>query len=153
MTTTQNYPFPLRKLALIISNEKYTAERNRLNYSKSNAEKLGGLLKKHSFKVTIHNDLDSNMMTPIKKFCDKRRDGDLILFYYSGHACALNNKNYLIPVDDSNIEDDTTIELKGIIVENILQRLTEGHSLYGTVAILDCCKSYNLENRSILRRT
>lgn len=152
MTAAENYPYPLRKLALIISNANYSATHNELNHSNINAERMSVLLNRICFDVHEYKDLDSNMMRTIQSFCDDIKDGDLILFYYSGHGCRVRRKSYFIPVDDDNITSEIDIQDKGIQVKHILQRLTEGHSLYGTVAILDCCKPYKLGDQSIASR-
>ncbi|CAF3256240.1 unnamed protein product [Rotaria socialis] len=146
MAAAQITAFPRRKLALIIGNDNYSKTYNKLNGSVKNAKKIRNLLKQIAFDVTIHTNIDANMMELIQNFCEQIDNGDLVLFYYSGHGCQVNGENYLIPIDDSNIEAETDVEDIGILVKNILKRLIEKNPSYATIAIFDCCVPYNLQN-------
>ncbi|CAF5207624.1 unnamed protein product, partial [Rotaria magnacalcarata] len=104
MAAAQITAFPRRKLALIIGNDNYSTTYNKLDDSVKNAKNMRNLLKQIAFDVTMHTNIDANMMELIKKFCEQIDNGDLVLFYFSGHGCQVNGENYLIPIDDSKIE-------------------------------------------------
>lgn len=135
-----------QKLALIIANDNYSESYNILNQSCNNADDLSTLLKTSNFRVTKSCNLNKQEMTTcIIDFARNVHDGDLVLFYYSGHACHLNTKNYLIPVD-VQIESDRDIEDFTVNIERQLERLTSKNSSSLTMFILDCCKPYLLKN-------
>ena len=74
------------------------------------------------------------------------------LFYFSGHGCHSNGKNYLIPVDDAKIETERDLEELSVSVEGIVERLVHGRQSYATILILDCCILYRLKRTSISTR-
>ena len=134
-----------RKLALIIGNDGYSQSCNRLNQSRNNAKDLSNLLKTINFEVTRRNDLNKqDMTTNIIDFSKTVHDGDLVLFYFSGHACDANGKNYFIPVDVT-IESDRDIEDFSVHIERQLERLVNRNTSGLTILIVDCYKSYLLE--------
>ncbi|CAF1987075.1 unnamed protein product [Rotaria magnacalcarata] len=145
MRTAQKNSSLRRKLALIIGNENYSALHNRLNHSINNARDLNELLKKIDFDVTMYIDADSNMMLKIQRFSKRISNGDLVLFYFSGHGYEVSGKNYLIPVDDTKIKTDIDVEDIGINLQSVLERLIERNSSYVTILILDCCSLYWLK--------
>ncbi|CAF3308741.1 unnamed protein product, partial [Rotaria sp. Silwood2] len=49
------------------------------------------------------------MIGPIQDFCKKLIPNDLVLFYFSGHGYHFDGKNYLIPIKDADMEDETDI--------------------------------------------
>ncbi|CAF3427295.1 unnamed protein product [Rotaria socialis] len=145
MKTDQKNSSPRRKLALIIGNDNYNVLHNKLNHSINNARDLSDVLKKIDFDVTMHIDVDSEMMVTIKSFSKTINDGDIILFYFSGHGYEVSGKNYLIPVDDTRIKTDIDVEDIGISVQSIVERLIERNSSYVTIFIFDCCPPYWLK--------
>lgn len=137
------------KRALVLGNGKYTLERNRLGQTKSNCNDMKKALEEIGFGVKTAFDLSKlDMIDTLQKFTETIHDGDLVLFYYFGHACHVNGKNVLVPVDDSKIgknedllESDFAIDL-GRQVE-MLKKATPS---YTVVCILDCCEPYFLSN-------
>ncbi|CAF2154580.1 unnamed protein product [Rotaria magnacalcarata] len=138
-----------RKLALIISNGNYRKESNKLSQSINNANDLRDSLKKINFDVKTANNLTKKEMTSqIIDFSELIKNGDLVLFYFCGHGCQLNGKNYLIPVDDATIQTDRDVEDFAVNVERTITRLLGRNSSYATIFILDCCVPYTLVNPS-----
>jgi uncharacterized caspase-like protein len=146
MATSNKNPTPRRKLALIIGNNNYSRPSNRLNQSINNANDLNDLLKSINFNVTMYTDGNAEMMLKITNFAKTIKDGDLVLFYFSGHGYQVKDKNYLIPVDDAEIESDKDVEDIAINVERTFERLVERNPSYVTIFILDCCRPYLLKN-------
>ena len=138
-----------RKLALIIGNDNYHRSSNKLQNSVKAAEELRDLLEKMDFTVVLKTNTSngSQMMSEVKDFNDtcKIQDGDLILFYYSGHGFQFENKNYLIPVNDSIIDSDGDGKDVGTDAARILERLRENKPRSAIIFILDCCRSYMLQ--------
>jgi uncharacterized caspase-like protein len=86
-------------------------------------------------------------MEEVKNFANTIKPRDLVLFFFSGHGCRVNNQNYLIPIEDSRIETDEDVEQLGTSVKRILDRLIE-KKLYAVISILDCCRPYWLKSSS-----
>lgn len=134
-----------KKLALIVGNDTYNSSDNGLKHSVNNANDLCDSLEKINFTVTIQKNPKEEMMNLIKNFAETVKDGDSVLFYYSGHACHANTENYLIPINDSSIETDVDIPDYGCSVKNTLDRLVERKPSY-IIFILDCCRPYRLNS-------
>ncbi|CAF4578689.1 unnamed protein product [Rotaria socialis] len=149
MAVSKEHPSIHRKLALIIGNDNYRKPYNRLNHSNNNVNDLSNVLKTINFDVTRVCDSNKRQLTTaIIDFAKTIKDGDLVLFYFSGHACQAIKKNYIIPIDDNKIENETDIEDFSVNIERTLERLVEINPSYLTVFILDCCKPYLMENAS-----
>jgi uncharacterized caspase-like protein len=138
-----------RKLALIIGNGDYHRTENRLSNSVNNAKELSGLLKTIDFHVkTVCNLTKHQMVTEIIDFARMVDNRDLILFYFAGHSHSIEDRNYLMPVDDDKIETNRDVEDFAINVELILSRLVKRNQSSVTILILDCCRSYVLKGVS-----
>lgn len=137
-----------RKLALVIGNDSYHAPSNRLNHSINNANSLRAALKKMSFDVEMHVNTSTQLMELVKNFARRIEDGDLVLFYFSGHGRQVNGTNFIIPIGDASIETDMEIEDIGCNVNHVLDRLVENNPSYVTILILDCCVPYRLTDSS-----
>jgi uncharacterized caspase-like protein len=134
---------PRRKFALIIGNNNYSRPENRLYHCITDADDLGTKLKTINFKVNIYHDLTLiDMFTTINEFLHKIVDADLVLFYFSGHGCQVDGKNYLIPVNDAQIVTDVDVKSLAVGVEYIIKKLTELNPSNVTVFLLNCCQNY-----------
>ncbi|UJR12444.1 hypothetical protein I4U23_016620 [Adineta vaga] len=144
-----------QKLALIIGNGNYRRPNNQLSQSIINAIELSTILKRIDFKITLYIDVRTTeeVFENVKRFAENIKDGDLVLFYYSGHANQVNNQNYLIPIYDDRIYTDTDVQDIGCNFDRIFDRLVEKPSSHITVCILDCCRPYwrigTLESRGV----
>ena len=113
-----------------------------MNRSVNNAHDVRDLLKKIDFNVTLYTDIGKCMLHKVVDFIKTIKDGDCVLFYFSGHAEELHEENYLISVDDDVIGTDTAIADIGVSVERIVRSLTHRNYSNATVFILDCYKPY-----------
>ncbi len=50
--------------------------------------------------------------------------GDFVFFFYAGHAIQWEDQNYLIPCDDTNIQDTYDLKYRAINVQRFLERLS-----------------------------
>jgi uncharacterized caspase-like protein len=101
------------------------------------------VLEKIKFKVTIERDLtDEKMVSAIHSFFRTIHDGDLVLFYFSGHGYQVGAENYLMPIDDTKIETEEDVESFGTPVEHTIKRFAKKNPSYVTIFILDCCRVY-----------
>lgn len=138
-----------RKLALIIANDEYQQQANRLSDCVNNARELGKKLKAINFNVQAVYNLRSHQMTEaIIDFSRTIRDGDLVFFYFSGHGYQVDKNNYMMAVDDDRIEKNRDVEDFGTNVDNMFSRLAKKNPSYVTVFILDCCRPYTLASKS-----
>lgn len=131
-----------KKRALIIGNDDYEQQPNKLRYSVDNARKLYYLLNDIGFTVTPHFNTNQEMMDKITDFASTINDGDLVFFYFCGHGCQVDGKNYLIPVDDNRIACDDDVSFIGVSAESVLRRLVEKNKSNVTIYILDCGSTY-----------
>ena len=139
-----------RKVALIIGNDNYSRSKNKLKHSAKNAKTLSNLLQTINFNVSethtnIERDGETNVI--LRNFAGTIEDGDLILFYYSGHGYHIENKDYLIPVDDKQIENDSDVVDFSVNLEHALQLLAEKNRSCVTIFILDCSTPYCLKKK------
>ena len=137
-----------RKVALVIGNDDYQRPENKLCVARSNARRVADALETIHFDVTQHADCAKDMMHAIKDFGNEIQDGDLVLFYFCGHGCHIDGKNYLIPAEDGLIETKRDVIDLASSVDSILLRFGKPNSSYATVMILDCFRSYMLHEAS-----
>ncbi|UJR16916.1 hypothetical protein I4U23_003814 [Adineta vaga] len=132
-----------RKLALVIGNGDYSLRENRLDYSRKNAQSIANLLEQLGFDVKLAHDLPKHELTTcIIDFSKKIEDGDLVVFYFCGHACYSNGDNYLIPVCDNQIVAQDDMKDFANKYEHMVSRILEKNESYVTILIFDCAKSY-----------
>lgn len=131
------------KRALVIGNNDYHRPENRLINCINDANGLTRELNKFNFEVTIKHNLDNvEMRNVINNFASAIADGDLVIFYFSGHGYQVHGKNYLIPVDDTKINTDNDVQDRAYDVNRLLEQLSNRNSLHVTLFILDCCRKY-----------
>lgn len=141
-----------RKLALIIGNEKYQSD-NKLRYSFNNANDLSNALRSINFNITtVHDASQQDIMNNVIDFRNKINNGDLVLFYFSGHVYQVNNKKYLLPTNDSSIEEEGDVEEIASDFERIVRQLVEKNPSYTTIFILDYFSPYKLLNEQGAKR-
>jgi uncharacterized caspase-like protein len=100
-----------RKLALVIGNQNYNRSENELRHSINDADDLSAMLRSIKFRIKTAYDLTKpQMVAIISSFSKTIVDGDLVLFYFSGHGYQINGRNYLMHVDDDSIETDEDVE-------------------------------------------
>ncbi|UJR32716.1 hypothetical protein I4U23_020175 [Adineta vaga] len=140
----------LRRLALLIGNDNYEQEQNKLNQSIKNATDLEQSLEKIKFKSTAHYDVAKHetMLENIITFTKTIQDGDLILFFFSGHSCQIDGTNYLINTGDDRISSGEDVAAFGTPLDRVIGRLRDTEASYMLVMILDCCRQYRIKNES-----
>ena len=147
-------PGDIQKHALIIGNEQYSVRENRLTNSVKYAKELNNTLEEINFNTKLYENVtqEDKIMQHVKNFTKEFMNGDIVLFYYSGQAQQLNNINYLILINDREINSEEDIQTFGINIQRILDRLTEDKPTSVFVFILDCCRPYIISNRSVQSR-
>ena len=141
-----------RKIALLIGNNDYNWSKNKLPYAINNVDDLSNKLEDINFNIRRCENLDhSGIDTEIKKFAEEINDGDLVLFYFSGHACHVRDRNYLIPINDDGIESEREVPRFGINVDQTINRLMGSKQSYVTIVIIDCGESYQFRTVSVCK--
>jgi hypothetical protein len=137
---------PCQKRALIIGNDNYGRQCSKLQHSCNNANDLSLSLSTINFNARTFHDLNKQkMQTIIIEFSKTIQDGDVVLFYFSGHAYHVNQKNYLIPIDDTYIEFEKDLDDFAINFERQIARLVNQNPSGLTILIVDCDRAYSIK--------
>lgn len=139
-------PDLIEKRALIISNKNYSRKQNRLTDSNGTIDQLETKLKNIHFNVTYHKDLvnEEVTMNAVIAFARTVKNGDVVLCYLDGHAMEVNENNYFISINDTRIQCYTDIEVYGVYLKRIIDRLTENKPQSIFILIFDSCRSFTL---------
>jgi uncharacterized caspase-like protein len=119
----KNPPSP-EKFALIIGNDDYATSSNKLMKCDMNIKQLSEVLTKMEFNVTLKSNMKrTDMLGTIKEFKMKSKECTIALFYFCGHGSFADGENYLIPVEDNDIENYGDLDEKAVYVERNLKEL------------------------------
>ena len=127
-----------QRVALVIGNDAYPAAplRNPLNDARAIAKTLNQL----GFQVLLRTNLNQkSMMEALRDFGNRLKEGDVALFYYSGHAVQIKSRNFLIPVD-ADIRSEDEVPYSSFDVSQVLDKLEYARSRVNVV-ILDACRN------------
>ena len=149
MASLAEEPSIHRKIALIICNRNYRRSNTQLNHLIHNAEALRDQLKNINFKITMKTDVVGDIGMVIKDFVKTIQPNDLVLVYYFGFSCHVNNKNYVISVGDEQNEVDINVENNANDVQRILSRLVPENAKHTTILVLDCCRPFTLRSTAM----
>ena len=79
------------------------------------AKAMAGVLRNVGFDVVEGTNLTRDAMTErLLEFGKKAQGADVAVFFYSGHGIAINNTNYLLPVD-ADIKSEMDVRLGAAI--------------------------------------
>ncbi len=135
------------RIALVIGNARY-ADRPLTN-PVNDARLMEATLVRLGFKVDrLENATLDDMTHALRAFLPKASSADVSLFYYAGHGVQVSDRNYLIPVDNGNLELETQLPKQALdatahIVEALDRR---GGSGKLSVVILDACRSSKVKS-------
>ncbi|WEX10864.1 caspase family protein [Chelativorans sp. AA-79] len=134
-----------RRAALVIGNSAYDAL-TPLPNAVNDARHVGEVLANANFEVTIGTDLDkAELEETIRDFLRSLDDGDVALFYYSGHAVQVAGENFVLPVDAS-LSSSYDLELESYNISNLLDYMRESSSLQ--ILVLDACRDNPFRNEA-----
>ncbi|CAF1238453.1 unnamed protein product [Adineta ricciae] len=145
---------PRHKIALVIGNSNYGPE-NSLKNTINDANEMAKLLKKIGFKIQGDKAQLNLGYTSMKHilvdFQASIKKESMVLFYFAGHGIQWENRNYLIPIDNSN-ENNAPLsgsDLRGCAIDaqNILDEINDRHP-FAALFFLDCCRTYVLRKES-----
>jgi hypothetical protein len=129
----------IEPLALVIGNAKY--EDKPLANSINDAKLIAKVLQEKGFKVTLKTDLKKAEMEQVIRDFSNQLEGNenISLFYFAGHGLQLDGSNYLVPINNRQLQDETDVQNDAIKLDEIVQRM--GKAKDGLkVVIIDACR-------------
>ncbi|MBI1786852.1 MAG: tetratricopeptide repeat protein [Acidobacteria bacterium] len=132
-----------KRLALVIGNKSYLKQP--LVNPVNDAIDMKAALEPLGFQVDLVRDASLKEMNDVtQSFTRKLREGDVALFYYSGHGLQIDSENLLVPVDFSG---RTEPEVKRACfrfdgVKEMLERSPAALS----ILIMDACRNNPLRH-------
>lgn len=129
-----------KRIALIIGNQSYKNENQKLRNSVKDAKDLSRELKELGFEVTLRTNRNlKQMVKDIREFGDKLKSDVVGLFYYSGHGVQVDGKNFLLPVDAEEMRKEEIAELT-VSFDLILTKMKIAQN-DKNIIILDTCRT------------
>ncbi len=128
-----------KRNALVIGNSNYKSAPLRNPVNDANA--ISQTLKQTGFDVTLALDVNTqnDLKKIIREFGKKLRNGEVGLFYYSGHGLQVKGINYLVPVE-AEISKEEDVEFEGVDVNMVLAEMEFAKNKLNIV-ILDACRN------------
>jgi TPR repeat protein len=132
-----------RRVALVIGNAGYRFV-SPLKNATEDASRVTQLLKQLDFDVTLGVDLDKIAMeATIRHFGETLAGADVALFYYSGHAIQVDDRNYILPV--SAVSNQTSTTLDAVALQDI-SALLQAAGVKTSFLFLDACRNNPFSN-------
>jgi hypothetical protein len=131
--------FAMRR-ALLIGNDTYKYA-DVLKNAREDARAMAAELKGFGYEVTLRLDQSQKeMQATLRDFRESIKEGDEVLFYFSGHAVEIDGKNYLTPIDtigmNQNQLADDSIDLKSSVLDPFTRKKAKL-----TLALIDACRN------------
>jgi uncharacterized caspase-like protein len=127
-----------KRVALVIGNGTYAAERMRLANPTADAALVSRTLRELGFAVdTVLDAGKETMEDAVGRFAQQSRDADVALFYYAGHALQDLGKNFLMPVDGF-LKSEQDLRRRFVRLDDVLADLSAAKG--ARIVILDACR-------------
>ncbi len=127
------------KVALVIGNANYAE--GKLQIPTNDANKIGEFLSGKGFKVYGHINLTkASMIRALKEAASNVSEGGTALFYFSGHGIEVEGENYLLPINNSGIDDEADLAEKSLSLAYIIRKLQYSPSKTNIVMV-DACRN------------
>jgi hypothetical protein len=125
--------------ALLIGNDSYKYAEP-LKNAREDARAMAAELKNFGYEVTLRLDQSQKeMQATLRDFRENVKEGDEVLFYFSGHAVEIDGKNYLTPIDTVGMNQtqvaDDSIDLKLSVLDPFSRKKAKL-----TFALIDACR-------------
>ncbi len=126
-----------RRVALVIGNQAY--RQAPLANPVNDARTVAGALRQVGFDVSLATDLDaSGLERQVQSFAEGLREGDVAVFFYSGHGAQVGGTNYLIPVDLASA-DAIDLKYRSVSAQGVQEKI-EAAGTRVAILILDACR-------------
>jgi uncharacterized caspase-like protein len=124
---------------LLIGNDSYKYAEP-LKNAREDARAMAAELKNFGYEVTLRLDQSQKeMQATLRDFRENVKEGDEVLFYFSGHAVEIDGKNYLTPIDTVGMSQtqvaDDSIDLKLSVLDPFSRKKAKL-----TFALIDACR-------------
>ncbi|MFO1217344.1 MAG: caspase family protein [Burkholderiaceae bacterium] len=127
-----------QRVALVIGQAAYRAM-PALDNAANDARLIARTLEQAGFRVTLREDLTRTaMLGALRQFGDQLGERSVAVLYYAGHGIQLRDRNFMMPVDAEVLREED-VELHGVDIDNMLQRMAKAKSRVNVV-ILDACR-------------
>jgi hypothetical protein len=127
-----------KRVALVIGNSAYRI--GPLRNPVRDAEDLSGVLRTLGFAVQTKTNVNQREMEEaVNRFVQEIQNGDVALFYFSGHGVQVRGENFLIPVGGS-IESESDVRYKAVNAGLVLGKMEESRNRTN-IFILDACRN------------
>ncbi len=136
---------PARK-ALVVGNSAYQA--GSLTNPENDAESMAEVLKSAGFEVILTTNRNLRQMeSDLRSFRQSINKGDVALFFYAGHGVQVDGQNYLLPVDNKGIANNSELKRRAIDAQDYVNAMADsGASL--NIIMLDACRDNPLPSAS-----
>ena len=112
---------------------------DKLERAGNDARSIGAELRKLSFKVSIHTNVDRYRMNQeIGKLADCIARGGVGVFFYADHGVQMGTENFLLPIDVRAARPDDLAD-EAVSLGRIMERLAQAKAKF-TLLILDACR-------------
>ena len=127
-----------RRVALVIGNATY--KNSPLRNPTNDADLISNALSGSGFIVSRYDNLTyAKMREVVRTFGEKLSQGDVGLFYFSGHAVQYRGKNYLLPINE-DLKHSDEIPSSAMDIDFVLAKMeTAKNDL--NIVILDSCRN------------
>jgi hypothetical protein len=127
------------RFAFVLGNSSY-ASLGTLPNPTNDASAIAKALTALNFEVDMHVDLKRDeLMGILPRVAERARNADLVAFFYAGHGLAINNQNYIVPVDARLPNDQADVVDQMVALSQVMDAL-QG-SAKATLIILDSCRN------------
>lgn len=127
-----------RRMALIIGNDTYPSMP--LHNARNDARAMQKALTDSGFVTDLVEDAGrAAFARAVDSFAAKLQRGDVALFYYAGHGMAIDEANYLLPVD-FNAQSQADVEFQSYPARQV-QRKMEERGTKLNIIVLDACRN------------
>ena len=127
-----------KRVALVIGNNEY--KEAPLKNPAHDAEDIANVLRGLGFTVQTKINADQRgMEEAVKEFVREIQNGDVGLFYFSGHGVQVHGENYLMPVGGS-ITTEADVKYKAVSAGYILAQMDDSRNRTN-IFILDACRN------------
>jgi hypothetical protein len=141
---------PLRRIAFVIGNAVY--KEGELYNPVNDARDLSQTLRDIGFEVyKFENVKQADFIKIINRYGTELKKAPLStvgLFYYSGHGMQIKGRNYLMPIDADDVEEEEDVDNQCINLDLLMTKLYDADNKMNIV-ILDACRDnpfdYGLE--------
>lgn len=130
-----------KRVALVVGNAAYQHV-TKLANTRNDATAMAEALRQLNFDVILEMDLDSSsFVEKLKEFNRKTQGASAALFFYAGHASQYQDKNYLTPIDATEVKNQLDYRNHIELNEEVMDIMQSGTRL----VFLDACRDNPLD--------